>query len=154
MYPLGLGSPTLQFDHFVNNSIQNEQVIFRNMYRNAYVHLTTIKDKKKPSVWSRARKNIGESLEWGDRRHKWCDYIIILKIKEIKTVPHAKSISYIHCVDKWVQIMWEDWLCNSVSRFPFLFFSATFSVSGTVSGTTGSRAVTAAHAFSWDTFFQ
>lgn len=65
MYPLGLGSPTLQFDHFVNNSIQNEQVIFRNIYRNAYVLLTTIKEKEATSL-----KQSEEDYRGGDRRHK------------------------------------------------------------------------------------
>lgn len=45
MRALGPGSTALQLDHFVGNIMYNEQVIFRYMYRLAYVYLTIISEK-------------------------------------------------------------------------------------------------------------
>lgn len=64
----------------ISNSIQTEQVIFRNTYVSRYVHTVTFNEKRRYEIGKRSRRVIWAALR--GRRMGKCNYIRISKVKK------------------------------------------------------------------------
>ena len=61
------------------NITQTEQVEIKNIYVYTYMHVMTM---QKEAISKRAKRVIGKDLEGEKGGEKWCNYIIVSKIKE------------------------------------------------------------------------
>lgn len=97
---------TLQKTYISN---MDQQFIFRNIYvyANAYMHIMTMKKKKKkPWIWSRAGRDLWEDWEGGQRRGTCCNSIPVSKVnnnsrkveEQKRKLPSHASAEFYACI--------------------------------------------------------